>query len=93
MGNIGSIPGTYIWKSIYAPYYVVPFGACLAILAAACILAFCLRTYLRYLNKTLDSQDVAGYEVSRKALEYGAKLEHTTIEEAILRSKGFRYLY
>ncbi len=93
MGNIGSLPGTYIWKSTYAPLYVVPFGACLAILGAAIIMAFCLRTYLAHLNKRLDSKNMVGYEVSTKALEHGAALEHTTVDEAILRSQGFRYLY
>jgi len=94
MGNIGSIPGTYIWRSEYAPQYVVPFGACLAILGSACISAFGLRTYLKLLNKRLDAQeDGVGFEVSKKALESGAKLEMVTMAEAEARVRGFRYLY
>jgi hypothetical protein len=88
------IPGTYIWRSKYAPEYKVPFGACLAILGGACISAFALRTYLKHLNKRLDSyEDAVGFELNEKALEYGAVLEKSTIEEAVLRSRGFRYLY
>lgn len=88
------IPGTYIWRAEYAPEYVVPFGACLAILGFACIVAFGLRTYLKHLNKSLDQhEDSIGYEVNEKSLEHGAALEKSTLEEAILRSRGFRYLY
>jgi hypothetical protein len=88
------IPGTYIWRSEYAPEYKVPFGACLAILGGACISAFALRTYLKHLNKRLDSHgDTVGFELNENALEHGAALEKSTAEEAVLRSRGFRYLY
>ncbi|KAL5334759.1 major facilitator superfamily domain-containing protein [Aspergillus crustosus] len=57
MGNIGSIPGSYIFPSIYGPYYVKSFGAELAILAFGCVCALSLRTYLRYLNKKLEAEE------------------------------------
>ncbi|KAL4933996.1 MFS transporter [Aspergillus undulatus] len=37
MGNIGSIPGSYIFPAKFGPYYVKSFGAELAILGAGCI--------------------------------------------------------
>lgn len=67
MGNIGSIPGSYIWAAKYGPYYQKPFGAMVAILGLGCALALCLRQYLAHLNKKLDRQGAAadqGVEVS-----------------------------
>jgi hypothetical protein len=62
---------------------------CLANLGGACISAFALRTYLKHLNKGLDShEDTVGFELNEKALEHGAVLEKSTVEEAVLRSKG-----
>ncbi|KAL2865542.1 permease of the major facilitator superfamily [Aspergillus lucknowensis] len=57
MGNIGSIPGSYIFPQKWGPYYVRSFGAELAILAFGCICALALRMYLRYLNKKLDEEE------------------------------------
>ncbi|KAL4875791.1 major facilitator superfamily domain-containing protein [Aspergillus karnatakaensis] len=57
MGNIGSIPGSYIFPAKFGPYYVKSFGAELAILAFGCVCAFTLRTYLRYLNKKLEQEE------------------------------------
>lgn len=69
-GNIGSIPGTYIWRAMYGPYYRVPFGACFAILATACIVAFGLRQYLKHLNKQLDRQEGSvAFELNPRTVE------------------------
>lgn len=54
MGNIGNIPGSYIWASKYGPYYRKPFGANVAILGTGCVLALGLRQYLVRQNKKLD---------------------------------------
>jgi len=57
-------------------------------------MAFGLRAYLKHLNKILDtSEDAIGYAINEKALEHGAVLEKSTVEEAVLKSRGFRYLY
>ncbi|KAJ5652992.1 hypothetical protein N7507_010418 [Penicillium longicatenatum] len=79
MGNIGSIPGSYIFPSNYGPYYVQSFGAELAILAFACVCAFALRTYLRHLNKKLDQE-----ECERFSQDGITENQHV---------KSFRYLY
>lgn len=57
MGNIGSIPGSYIFPSKYGPLYVKSFGAELALLGMGCVCALILRTYLRYLNRKMDGDE------------------------------------
>ncbi|KAL4952629.1 major facilitator superfamily domain-containing protein [Aspergillus filifer] len=57
MGNIGSIPGSYIFPSKYGPYYVKSFGAELAVLGMGCVCAFTLRTYLRYENEKMEREE------------------------------------
>jgi hypothetical protein len=57
MGNIGSIPGSYIWPKTYGPFYVKSFGAEIAILGFAVCLAFVLRTYLKRENRKLDREE------------------------------------
>jgi hypothetical protein len=60
----------------------------------AIIVVFGLRTYLKYINKRLDQQeDDIGYAINDKALEHCAALEKKIVEEAILKSRGFRYLF
>lgn len=65
-GNVGSIPGTYIWRSMYGPYYRVPFGACLAILGGVVVVAVGLRGYLMKLNGELDRIEGEGMELDDK---------------------------
>lgn len=84
MGNIGSIPGTYIWRSMYGPYYAVPFWACFAVLSTACVVAPTLRQYLLLLNKRLEQEDTADIELRKPTAESG--------EPGVMRSKPFRYL-
>lgn len=55
-GNIGSIPGSYIYPAEYGPYYVQSFGAELAILVFASCCAFVLRTHLKSLNKKIGEE-------------------------------------
>ncbi|KAL4791221.1 major facilitator superfamily domain-containing protein [Aspergillus venezuelensis] len=57
MGNIGSIPGSYIFPSKYGPYYVKSFGAELAILGMGCVCAFTLRAYLSWENKRMEREE------------------------------------
>lgn len=84
MGNVGSIPGSYIWRSMYGPYYAVPFWACFAVLATACLVALGLRQYLAMLNRRLDQQTTADIEMSKVAVQN---------DGAVLAGpKAFRYL-
>lgn len=86
MGNIGSIPGSYIWPAKYGPFYVESFGAEIALLGFACTAALGLRFYLRAQNKKLDREDAmrASTEANPKELGPG---------EGVAQAKGFRYLY
>ncbi|KAL4910734.1 hypothetical protein BDW74DRAFT_164556 [Aspergillus multicolor] len=77
MGNVGSIPGSYIFPSKYGPLYVQSFGAELAVLGMGCICALTLRTYLTYLNKKMDEESERGEGDSEGEVE----------------GKPFRYLY
>ncbi|KAK6084682.1 pantothenate transporter liz1 [Seiridium cupressi] len=93
MGNIGSIPGSYIWPSKYGPYYVKSFGAELAIFLFAVVCAFTLRTYLKHLNKKLDAGEQVPYEVTETTTERTADLEGKPPGAVVEDAKGFRYLY
>ncbi|KAJ5642855.1 uncharacterized protein N7484_005362 [Penicillium longicatenatum] len=79
MGNIGSIPGSYIFPSNYGPYYVKSFGAELAILAFACLCALALRMYLARLNSKLDQEE-------REHVSHIDSVEYQHV-------KSFRYIY
>lgn len=88
MGNIGSIPGSYIWPAKYGPLYVQSFGAEIAILGFGCCCAFALRTYLIRLNKKLDVAEAA-------ALPAGFDGEPTdkVFQDVATTARDFRYLY
>lgn len=93
MGNIGSIPGSYIWPSKWGPYYVKSFGTEVALFGFAVTCAFILRTYLRQLNKKLDADDQIPFELTGKTAEQTANLEGKATREVIEDAKKFRYLY
>ncbi|KAI8209731.1 hypothetical protein K4K52_013218 [Colletotrichum sp. SAR 10_76] len=86
MGNIGSIPGSYIWPAKYGPYYVESFGAEIALLGFAAIAALGLRFYLRAQNKKLDRE-----EATQDSVETGAK--DFVGYDGMTEVKSFRYLY
>jgi hypothetical protein len=92
MGNIGSIPGTYIWRSEYGPYYKKPFGAMVAILSFSCVLAFGLRTYLIYLNKKLDQEQGPVPASDERRDRRGVEFDSEMIA-GIGGVRKFRYLY
>lgn len=79
MGNIGSIPGSYIWPAEYGPLYVKSFGTEIAILGFSVVCAFGLRTYLARENKKLDAAEM---------VQTDGKTGETTAV-----TSGFRYLY
>lgn len=84
MGNISSIPGSYIWRSMYGPYYAVPFGSCFAVMSLACLVALGLRQYLSLLNKRLDRQAANDVELSKDPVEGNGGI--------VIESSSFRYL-
>lgn len=86
MGNIGSIPGSYIWPAKYGPYYVESFGAEIALFSFACLCALTLRFYLRAQNKKMDREEAVTMVVEGYAEKLGG-------EGQAIRRQGFRYLY
>ncbi|KAF4877879.1 MFS transporter prlL [Colletotrichum siamense] len=86
MGNIGSIPGSYIWPAKYGPYFVESFGAEIALLGFAAIAALGLRFYLLAQNKKLDRE-----EAMQDSVEAGAK--DFVGYDGMTEVKSFRYLY
>lgn len=81
MGNVGSIPGSYIWPQRWGPMYVQTFGIEIGILGFACVCALVLRFYLRRENQKLDRQEGVVSEGEAGAGAVDAPL------------RGFRYLY
>ncbi|KAF7552893.1 hypothetical protein G7046_g7272 [Stylonectria norvegica] len=89
MGNVGSIPGAYIWPAAYGPLYVKSFGAEIAILGFACVCGLVLRFYLMAQNKKLDREE--GEDMTMGA---EADAEKTgNVDEQAVSEKKFRYLY
>lgn len=86
MGNIGSIPGSYIWPAKYGPYYVQSFGAEIALFSFACLVVLALRFYLRTENKKLDREEAVMIAAEGDAEKLGDDVQ-------VDRRQGFRYLY
>lgn len=88
MGNVGSIPGSYIWPAEFGPLYINSFGAEIGILGLACCSAFALRTYLKKQNKKLEADEAT----TPSAVIAGEPAEKAQ-EDTTRAQKGFRYLY
>ena len=53
-----------------------------------------MRSMLKRMNKKLDEDELGAMKGANwKRIEDAARLEGITLEEAIERKKGFRYLY
>ncbi|KAH7311438.1 major facilitator superfamily transporter [Stachybotrys elegans] len=94
MGNIGSIPGSYIWPARFGPLYVQSFGAEIGILGLACCSAFTLRTYLKRLNAKMDAREAAGAGAGAGVgVGDGGEPAEKAAEDVSRPAKEFRYLY
>lgn len=87
MGNIGSIPGSYIWPAKFGPLYVQSFGAEIGILGLACCSAFLLRTHLKRLNKKLEAEE------ANMATSAVGEASTKSPDDELRPAKNFRYLY
>jgi len=93
-GNIGNLIGSYIWKVEWAPQYHQSMIIALCALLLATFLSLVIRQMLVRDNKILDTQEELHLKGSGKErVEEFARLEGITFEEALIRKKGFRYLY
>ncbi|KAL5504730.1 hypothetical protein ACEPAH_7393 [Sanghuangporus vaninii] len=94
VGNIGSLIGSYAWKAEWGPLYHRSMEISVAALLFSVSLASVMRFILVRKNKRLDEDEIGGLKgVNQKRIEDAASLEGITMEEAIERKKGFRYLY
>lgn len=93
-GNLGNLMGSYIWKAEWGPRYHQSMIIALCALALSTALSWVIRQMLIRENKSLDAQDMLVLKGSgrERVIEF-ARLEGISFEEALVRKKGFRYLY
>ncbi|KAG8743553.1 hypothetical protein FRC10_011793 [Ceratobasidium sp. 414] len=96
-GNIGNLIGSFAWRAQWSPRYHQSMIIGIASLALCSSLAFVIRTILVRANRRMDQQDLDalnnGEEGDAARVREAARLEGITVEEAIRRRRGFRYLY
>ncbi|CAE6496040.1 unnamed protein product [Rhizoctonia solani] len=94
-GNIGNLIGSFTWKAQWSPKYHQSMIIGIASLAFSTCLAFVIRTMLVRANRKMDQQDMNAFESEGDAerVREAARLEGITVEEAVRRRRGFRYLY
>ncbi|TDL15167.1 MFS general substrate transporter [Rickenella mellea] len=92
--NIGNLAGTYAWNAKWGPEYHTSMEVGLAAIVVSSTLAFVMRTLLVRKNRQLDEDEVGALqEANRERIQEAARLENITLEEALHKKKGFRYLY
>uniref|UniRef100_A0A0W0G1C8 MFS general substrate transporter n=1 Tax=Moniliophthora roreri TaxID=221103 RepID=A0A0W0G1C8_MONRR len=93
-GNIGNLIGAFTWKAEWGPEYHQSMIISLAGLALSTALALVIRQMVVRDNRKLDEADAKAMDaVNRARVEEAARLEGITFEEAMVRRRGFRYLY
>jgi len=93
-GNIGTVIGSYTWKSAWGPKYHQSMAISLAALVFSTLLSLVIRQILIRKNKKLDADEKLAIEgANRTRVEDAAKLEGITFEQAMERRKRYRYLY
>ncbi|KDR75724.1 hypothetical protein GALMADRAFT_97528 [Galerina marginata CBS 339.88] len=93
-GNLGNLVSSFVWKADWGPQYrpSMIIGIC-CLLTSTC-LAYVVRMMLIRENKRLDEDEQGALkEAKQERIEQAAKLEGITVEEAMDRKRGFRYLY
>ncbi|KAF8514246.1 major facilitator superfamily domain-containing protein [Hysterangium stoloniferum] len=93
-GNIGNLIGSFIWKAQWGPKYHQSMLIALCALVLATALSYVIRQILVRENRALDVQELVVLRgAKRERVEEFARLEGITFEEALVKKKGFRYLY
>jgi len=86
--------GSYTWKTEWGPAYHQSMIICFVSLVFATVLSSILRQLIIRDNKKLDADEkVALSELSHTRVKEAARLEGITLEQAMQKRKGFRYLY
>ncbi|KAH8115418.1 MFS general substrate transporter [Phellopilus nigrolimitatus] len=93
-GNIGNLIGSYVWKTAWGPEYHQSMEIGIAALVFSSVLALGIRYILIRDNKQLDEDELGALKgANRERVEEAARLEGITLDEAMERKRGFRYLY
>ncbi|KAG8221319.1 major facilitator superfamily domain-containing protein [Butyriboletus roseoflavus] len=93
-GNLGSIMGSYIWKSNWGPEYHQSMIIAVCALVFATFLSFVIRVLLVRENKRMERAELdLMHGPERERVEEAAKLEGISFDEAVRHRMGFRYLY
>lgn len=90
--QLGNIAGSYVW-GLEANGFRQSYGIVTAMFGLTVVGCFLFRASLNRLNKKLEADELADLggdadDVAHKT----AAVEGTTVEEALRRKKGFRYL-
>ncbi|KAF5313900.1 hypothetical protein D9619_013007 [Psilocybe cf. subviscida] len=94
LGNLGTVMGSYTWKSSWGPNYHQSMAISMGALVISIGLSLVIRQMLIRENRRLDADERTALDSSGiQRVEDAAKLEGITFEEAMARRKGFRYLY
>ncbi|KAF9063519.1 major facilitator superfamily domain-containing protein [Rhodocollybia butyracea] len=94
IGNLGFLMGSYTWKAEWGPDYHQSMIISLVCLVFSTSLSFLLRQWIIRDNKKLDEDEKAALNgLNHARVEEAARLEGITLEQAMHRRKGFRYLY
>ncbi|KAJ7191112.1 MFS general substrate transporter [Mycena pura] len=91
IGNLGTLAGTFAWKNKWGPRYAPSFEISVAALAVSTAVALVIRQRLVCINRQLDAGAAA--ETNEERVKKAAHLEGITIQQALEKRKGFRYLY
>ncbi|KAG5723882.1 hypothetical protein E4T56_gene9826 [Termitomyces sp. T112] len=89
---LGSLTGSYVWKSEWGPSYRPSMMILIGALVISTSLQFVIRNMLIRKNARLTAEGDA-FEADRIRVEEAAKLQGITYEDALERRKRFQYLY
>ncbi|KAG6330130.1 hypothetical protein ID866_8959 [Astraeus odoratus] len=94
IGGTGSVAGSYIWKASWGPQYRQTLLITSCTYASGAIAAFIIRYLLMRENERMEQLEIDTMESTQlERIEKAAELEGITVEEAVTRRKGFRYLH
>ncbi|KAJ7732186.1 MFS general substrate transporter [Mycena metata] len=94
ISNLGTCIGSFTWKALWGPRYHWSMIISLGSLTISTGVLIVIRQILVQKNKQLESQEsTALATINTVRVEDAAILEGITLEEAMERRRGFRYLY
>ncbi|KAJ6492571.1 major facilitator superfamily domain-containing protein [Mycena vitilis] len=94
IGNLGTLVGSFAWKSKWGPRYAQSCEISLAALFVSTIFALVIRQRLVWMNRQLDRDQAAvSSGTNEERVKKAAHLEGITYHQALAIRRGFRYLY